>query len=210
MYCMNVPHFCHIPNVLYFIVSYLAPQFWTIIGKGQLYCLFLRMDALLWTRGITAKRGTKSFTIVTCKTSCSVWQTHSGNPDTQWLHAMSWSSQVIKAIFLLLNVLRPELTFSSIQPKTFRLWTFQAVLCEPQLESSPGMCSQQQLYIALYRPQWLMAYVPFTEGLARVGLGGQIDIHIKELPVSYVKTKQIITEICETLFPKVRLSFATV
>lgn len=56
----------------------------------------------------------------------------------------------------------------------------------------------------------LFYYVLFTEGLAGVGLGEQIDLHVKELPVSYVKTEQIISEIWETLLPKVRLSFVTV
>lgn len=55
-----------------------------------------------------------------------------------------------------------------------------------------------------------MVDVLFTEGLAGVGLGQQIDIHIEELPVSYVKTQQIISEIWEKLLPKVRLSFANV
>ncbi|XP_034444033.1 pyroglutamyl-peptidase 1-like protein [Hippoglossus hippoglossus] len=44
--------------------------------------------------------------------------------------------------------------------------------------------------------------VIYLQGLESVGLGEQVDVSIKELPVSYVKTQQIIAEIWKTLKPK--------
>ncbi|XP_050929354.1 pyroglutamyl-peptidase 1 [Lates calcarifer] len=49
----------------------------------------------------------------------------------------------------------------------------------------------------LVNPSWKAA-----QGLKVLGLGEWIDIYIKELPVSYVKTQQIISEIWQTLKPK--------
>ncbi|XP_040894543.1 pyroglutamyl-peptidase 1-like protein [Toxotes jaculatrix] len=46
-------------------------------------------------------------------------------------------------------------------------------------------------------PSWKAA-----QGLKLAGLGEQIHVYIKELPVSYVKTQQIIAEIWQTLNPK--------
>lgn len=39
-----------------------------------------------------------------------------------------------------------------------------------------------------------------------VGLGEGINIYVKELPVSYIKTQQIIAEIWKSLRPKVKIS----
>uniref|UniRef100_A0A3Q3QF23 Uncharacterized protein n=1 Tax=Monopterus albus TaxID=43700 RepID=A0A3Q3QF23_MONAL len=41
-----------------------------------------------------------------------------------------------------------------------------------------------------------------AQGLEVVGLGERIGVYIKELPVSYVKTQQIIADIWQTLNPK--------
>lgn len=40
--------------------------------------------------------------------------------------------------------------------------------------------------------------------LAVAGLGEHVDVRIKEVPVSYVRTQQIISDIWETLHPKVK------
>lgn len=45
----------------------------------------------------------------------------------------------------------------------------------------------------------------FLKGLAAAGLGDHIDVHIEEVPVSYVRTQQIISDIWETLHPKVKI-----
>ncbi|GAA6225497.1 pyroglutamyl-peptidase 1-like [Lates japonicus] len=49
----------------------------------------------------------------------------------------------------------------------------------------------------LVNPSWKAA-----QGLKVLGLGERIDVYINELPVSYVKTQQIISEIWQTLKPK--------
>ncbi|XP_059190482.1 pyroglutamyl-peptidase 1 [Centropristis striata] len=49
----------------------------------------------------------------------------------------------------------------------------------------------------LVNPSWTAA-----QGLKLCGLGEQTDVFIKELPVSYVKTQQVIAEIWQTLHPK--------
>ncbi|XP_070763363.1 pyroglutamyl-peptidase 1 [Enoplosus armatus] len=49
----------------------------------------------------------------------------------------------------------------------------------------------------LVNPSWKAA-----QGLKSVGLGEQTDVYIKEVPVSYVHTQQIIAEIWKTLKPK--------
>ncbi|XP_041794585.1 pyroglutamyl-peptidase 1 [Chelmon rostratus] len=49
----------------------------------------------------------------------------------------------------------------------------------------------------LVNPSWTAA-----QGLKVVGLGERIDVYIKEVPVSYVKTQQIIADIWQTLHPK--------
>ncbi|XP_074489143.1 pyroglutamyl-peptidase 1 isoform X1 [Sebastes fasciatus] len=49
----------------------------------------------------------------------------------------------------------------------------------------------------LENPSWKAA-----QGLKLVGLGEQTDVSIKEVPVSYVKTQQVIAEIWQTLHPK--------
>ncbi|XP_068578855.1 pyroglutamyl-peptidase 1 isoform X2 [Cebidichthys violaceus] len=49
----------------------------------------------------------------------------------------------------------------------------------------------------LLNPSWKAA-----QGLKLVGLGEQTEVSIKEVPVSYVKTLQIIAEIWQTLHPK--------
>ncbi|XP_051238522.1 pyroglutamyl-peptidase 1 [Dicentrarchus labrax] len=49
----------------------------------------------------------------------------------------------------------------------------------------------------LVNPSWKAA-----QALKVVGLGQRTDIYIKEVPVSYVKTQQIIAEIWQTLKPK--------
>ncbi|KAE8296341.1 Pyroglutamyl-peptidase 1 [Larimichthys crocea] len=49
----------------------------------------------------------------------------------------------------------------------------------------------------IVNPSWKAA-----QGLKLVGLGEGTDVYIKELPVSYVKTQQIISEIWQTLHPK--------
>ncbi|XP_038562598.1 pyroglutamyl-peptidase 1 [Micropterus salmoides] len=49
----------------------------------------------------------------------------------------------------------------------------------------------------LVNPSWKAA-----QGLKLVGLGEQTGVYIKELPVSYIKTQQIIAEIWQTLHPK--------
>ncbi|XP_045893319.1 pyroglutamyl-peptidase 1 [Micropterus dolomieu] len=49
----------------------------------------------------------------------------------------------------------------------------------------------------LLNPSWKAA-----QGLKLVGLGEQTGVYIKELPVSYIKTQQIIAEIWQTLHPK--------
>ncbi|XP_054476781.1 pyroglutamyl-peptidase 1 [Anoplopoma fimbria] len=49
----------------------------------------------------------------------------------------------------------------------------------------------------LVNPSWKAA-----QGLKLVGLGEQTEVSIKEVPVSYDKTLQIIAEIWETLHPK--------
>lgn len=46
----------------------------------------------------------------------------------------------------------------------------------------------------------------FLKGLKMVGLGERINIYVKELPVSYVKTQQIIAEIWKSFRPKVKIS----
>lgn len=51
-----------------------------------------------------------------------------------------------------------------------------------------------------------MSNISFFKGLKLVGLGGQTDVYIKEVPVSYVKAQQIIAEIWQTLNPKVKIS----
>ncbi|KAL7403098.1 hypothetical protein ABVT39_024412 [Epinephelus coioides] len=49
----------------------------------------------------------------------------------------------------------------------------------------------------LVNPSWTAA-----QGLKLVGLGKGTDVYIKEVPVSYVKTQQIIAEMWQTLHPK--------
>ncbi|XP_056242958.1 pyroglutamyl-peptidase 1 isoform X1 [Seriola aureovittata] len=49
----------------------------------------------------------------------------------------------------------------------------------------------------LVNPSWKAA-----QGLKLVGLGERIDVHIKEVPVTYIKTQQIIADIWQTLNPK--------
>ncbi|XP_047451410.1 pyroglutamyl-peptidase 1 isoform X2 [Mugil cephalus] len=49
----------------------------------------------------------------------------------------------------------------------------------------------------LVNPSWKAA-----QGLKLVGLGERIDVYIKELPVSYVKTQRIVAELWQTLHPK--------
>ncbi|KAI3371362.1 hypothetical protein L3Q82_023959 [Scortum barcoo] len=49
----------------------------------------------------------------------------------------------------------------------------------------------------LVNPSWTAA-----QGLKSVGLGKRTDVYIKELPVSYVRTRQIIADIWKTLHPK--------
>ncbi|KAA8590143.1 hypothetical protein FQN60_014077 [Etheostoma spectabile] len=49
----------------------------------------------------------------------------------------------------------------------------------------------------LVNPSWKAA-----QGLKLVGFGERTDIFIREVPVSYVKTQQIIAEIWQTLHPK--------
>uniref|UniRef100_UPI0037E97F5D pyroglutamyl-peptidase 1 n=1 Tax=Semicossyphus pulcher TaxID=241346 RepID=UPI0037E97F5D len=49
----------------------------------------------------------------------------------------------------------------------------------------------------LVNPSWKAA-----QGVKSVGLGEQTDVYVKEVPVSYVKTQQIIAEIWQTLKPK--------
>lgn len=52
---------------------------------------------------------------------------------------------------------------------------------------------------------WLKCLIFYSfKGLKLVGLGEGTDVYIKELPVSYVKTQQIISEIWQTLHPKVK------
>lgn len=50
--------------------------------------------------------------------------------------------------------------------------------------------------------KWLI--LNYLKGLKLVGLGERIDVYNKEVPVSYVKTQQIVAEIWETLHPKVK------
>ncbi|XP_076589086.1 pyroglutamyl-peptidase 1 isoform X1 [Chaetodon auriga] len=49
----------------------------------------------------------------------------------------------------------------------------------------------------LVNPSWTAA-----QGLKVFGLGEQIDVYIKEVPVSYVQTQKIIADIWQTLHPK--------
>ncbi|XP_069019661.1 pyroglutamyl-peptidase 1 [Embiotoca jacksoni] len=49
----------------------------------------------------------------------------------------------------------------------------------------------------LENPSWTAA-----QGVKLVGLGEKINVYIKEVPVSYVKTQQIIPELWQTLKPK--------
>ncbi|XP_039988215.1 pyroglutamyl-peptidase 1 [Xiphias gladius] len=49
----------------------------------------------------------------------------------------------------------------------------------------------------LVNPSWKAA-----QGLKLVGLGERTDVYIKEVPVSYAKTQQIIAELWQTLNPK--------
>uniref|UniRef100_A0A665TKA8 Pyroglutamyl-peptidase I like n=1 Tax=Echeneis naucrates TaxID=173247 RepID=A0A665TKA8_ECHNA len=49
----------------------------------------------------------------------------------------------------------------------------------------------------LVNPSWRLA-----QRLKLVGLGRRIDVHVKELPVTYVKTQQIIADIWQTFNPK--------
>ncbi|KAF1386671.1 hypothetical protein PFLUV_G00097290 [Perca fluviatilis] len=49
----------------------------------------------------------------------------------------------------------------------------------------------------LVNPSWKAA-----QGLKLVGFGERTDIYIREVPVSYVKTQQVIAEIWQTLHPK--------
>ncbi|KAM4573786.1 pyroglutamyl-peptidase 1 isoform 1-T1 [Odontesthes bonariensis] len=46
-------------------------------------------------------------------------------------------------------------------------------------------------------PSWKAA-----QALKLAGLGERVDVHIKEVPVSYVRTRQIITELWQSLKPK--------
>ncbi|CAN9499267.1 unnamed protein product [Ophioblennius macclurei] len=49
----------------------------------------------------------------------------------------------------------------------------------------------------LVNPSWKVA-----QGLKLVGLGKKIEVYIKELPVNYVKSKQIVAELWQRLHPK--------
>lgn len=81
-----------------------------------------------------------------------------------------------------------------------RFWTFSTVLDQHQLGSRQGNNDQRHRLTESENN----SFEKWLQGLKLIGLGENVDVHVRELPVSYLKTQKVIGELWHTLNPKVK------